>query len=189
MAQEAERDLEAAAAPARILVLEDEPLLARLLESTLSRSGYLVEVAAAPMEAERRWHRLDHDVDLVVAERTLAGGRSGVDAVTRVAAGGAGAPAHRSGTDTLRRGLRRGPQRESPCSPDPSSLPTCWLACAKRSAIAAAPVAIPDLQICRPRARLGWVEEASRTSRSLKGGGPRYERHGSANDGDGPVPP
>ena len=83
MAQEAERDLEAAAAPARILVLEDEPLLARLLESTLSRSGYLVEVAAAPMEAERRWHRLDHDVDLVVAERTLAGGRSGVDAVTR----------------------------------------------------------------------------------------------------------
>ncbi len=83
VAQEAERDLEAAAAPARILVLEDEPLLARLLESTLSRSGYLVEVAAAPMEAERRWHRLDHDVDLVVAERTLAGGRSGVDAVTR----------------------------------------------------------------------------------------------------------
>jgi signal transduction histidine kinase/ActR/RegA family two-component response regulator len=67
----------------RILILEDEPLLARLLERTLSRSGYRVEVAAAPVEAERKWRRLGQGVDVVVTERTLAGGRSGIDPVRR----------------------------------------------------------------------------------------------------------
>jgi len=69
--------------PWTVLILEDEPLLAQLIEHALARCGYRTEVAAAPIEAERRWRRLGDGLDLVLAERELAGGRSGVDLIRR----------------------------------------------------------------------------------------------------------
>jgi CheY-like chemotaxis protein len=66
------------AAP-RILVLEDEPLLARLLDRILTRSGFRVTVVEAPEDAGEVWRRLDGDVDLVIVERILTGGRSGLE--------------------------------------------------------------------------------------------------------------
>jgi len=63
----------------RILLIEDEPLLARLVERTLLRSGYRVEVASTAMEAERIWRHLDGAIDLIVADRSLTGGVSGAE--------------------------------------------------------------------------------------------------------------
>jgi CheY-like chemotaxis protein len=63
----------------RILLVEDEPLLARLVERTLLRSGHHVEVAASAMEAERIWRHLDGAIDLIVADRSLTGGVSGAE--------------------------------------------------------------------------------------------------------------
>lgn len=63
----------------RILVLEDEPLLARLLDRILTRSGFRVTVVEAPEDAGQIWRRLDGDVDLVIVERILTGGRDGLE--------------------------------------------------------------------------------------------------------------
>jgi CheY-like chemotaxis protein len=63
----------------RILVLEDEPLLARLLDRILTRSGFRVTVVEAPEDASHVWRRLDGDIDLVIVERVLTGGRDGLD--------------------------------------------------------------------------------------------------------------
>jgi DNA-binding response OmpR family regulator len=68
----------------RILLVEDEPLLARLVERTLLRSGYHVEVASTPMEAERIWRHLDGAIDLIVADRSLTGGVSGREVAERL---------------------------------------------------------------------------------------------------------
>ena len=73
-----EADTREAPAP-RILVLEDEPLLARLLERILNRSGFQATVVAAPEDARDVWRRLDGELDLVIVERTLTGERSGVE--------------------------------------------------------------------------------------------------------------
>jgi CheY-like chemotaxis protein len=63
----------------RILVLEDEPLLARLLDRILTRSGFRVTVVEAPEDASHVWRRLEGDVDLVIVERVLTGGRDGLE--------------------------------------------------------------------------------------------------------------
>ncbi|MEX0856222.1 MAG: GAF domain-containing protein [Gemmatimonadota bacterium] len=73
------------ALPPSILIIEDEPLLARLLDQVLSRQRFRTEVVAGATEADRRW-RQAHSAggfDLVVVEKVLAGGRSGLDLVTR----------------------------------------------------------------------------------------------------------
>ena len=63
----------------RVLVLEDDPLLARLVSQILSRSGYEVETCATAQEADRHWRRTGRTIDLAIVSRTLSGGRSGVD--------------------------------------------------------------------------------------------------------------
>jgi CheY-like chemotaxis protein len=73
----------ASAVPATVLILEDDPLLARLIEQILSRNGYRTEMAGAPAEAERRWKRLEGRLDLVIVECELAGGRSGLALLRR----------------------------------------------------------------------------------------------------------
>lgn len=63
----------------RILLVEDEPLLGRLLQRTLSRHALQVDRAEVPEEAERLWSRIGDDVDLVIVERLLPGHRKGED--------------------------------------------------------------------------------------------------------------
>jgi len=65
---------EAASSPPLILLLEDEPLLLRLLERTLIRRGFRVESAANLAEAQDLWTRHGSHADLVVVERHLPGG-------------------------------------------------------------------------------------------------------------------
>lgn len=82
-APEAPKAVATPVGPATVLILEDEPLLARLIEQILARNGYRTELAGGAAEAERRWHRLEGGLDLVIVERELAGGRSGLDLVRR----------------------------------------------------------------------------------------------------------
>lgn len=60
-----------------IILIEDEPLLARLLEQTLARAGYDVELFTTQQESERHFQSGGGDADLMIVERILAGGRSG----------------------------------------------------------------------------------------------------------------
>ncbi len=64
---------------AKVVVLEDEPLLARLLRQILSRAGYEVEVCMTAVESEREWRRAGRRIDLMIVERVLSGGRSGIE--------------------------------------------------------------------------------------------------------------
>lgn len=64
------------ASPPRILVLEDEDLVARSIERVLRKQGYAVEVANAPGEALSRF-RQEH-FDTVVSDINLPG-MSGID--------------------------------------------------------------------------------------------------------------
>jgi CheY-like chemotaxis protein len=72
-----------ATSPPAVLILEDDPLLGRLVEQILLRNGFRTELARAPAEAERRWQRFNGTLDLAIVERELAGGRSGVDLIRR----------------------------------------------------------------------------------------------------------
>ena len=69
----------APALPARILILEDEPLLARLVSQILSRAGYEVEICATRQESERHWRKAAGRIHLMIVGRRLSGGRSGVE--------------------------------------------------------------------------------------------------------------
>jgi CheY-like chemotaxis protein len=71
---------DAAEGARRVLVLEDEPLLAGLLDQILSREGYSVELYETPQEAERRRRE---GVDLLLVESTLPGGHSGMEVAKR----------------------------------------------------------------------------------------------------------
>lgn len=77
-APEAAEEEPAEPARPRILVIEDEPMLARLLERILARNGFRVTLVEAPEDAAHAWRSLEGDVDLVIVERVLTGGRSGV---------------------------------------------------------------------------------------------------------------
>ena len=59
----------------RILVLEDEPLLARLVAQILSREGHEVEVCLTPVESERYWRKAGDGIDLMIVGRMLQAGR------------------------------------------------------------------------------------------------------------------
>ena len=63
----------------RILLLEDEPLVAKLLEQTLSRAGYEVDLFTTQQESERHLRRAGVRADLMIVERILSGGRSGIE--------------------------------------------------------------------------------------------------------------
>ena len=63
----------------RILLLEDEPLVAKLLEQTLSRAGYDVDLFTTQQESERHLQRAGVIADLMIVERILSGGRSGIE--------------------------------------------------------------------------------------------------------------
>ena len=69
----------ASALPARIFILEDEPLLARLVSQILSRAGYEVEIYATRQESERHWRKAAGRIHLMIVGRRLSGGRSGVE--------------------------------------------------------------------------------------------------------------
>ena len=56
-----------------ILLVEDEPLLARLLDRILTRAGCRVLVASSAQEADRRWAEWGPRIRVVVVERRLAG--------------------------------------------------------------------------------------------------------------------
>ncbi len=71
------KESEPAEASPRILILEDEPLLAGLLAQMLERSGYQVQICETPEELERVRRLAVDRIDLLVTERTLPGGRSG----------------------------------------------------------------------------------------------------------------
>jgi CheY-like chemotaxis protein len=62
-----------------IILIEDEPLLARLLEQTLARAGYDVELFTTQQESERHFQSGGGEADLMIVERILAGGRSGME--------------------------------------------------------------------------------------------------------------
>ena len=57
----------------RVLVIEDEPMIATLLAELLEMDGYRVFIATDPAEAELVWAREMGNVDLVFADHTLPG--------------------------------------------------------------------------------------------------------------------
>ncbi len=61
----------------RIVVLEDDPLLAKLLSQILSRAGFEVEVFETSDSLERRRKKSGAAVHLLLTERKLPGGASG----------------------------------------------------------------------------------------------------------------
>ena len=71
----------------RILLLEDEPTLARLLTRALSRHGFQVEAAASDREGQGLWVRSREAFDLVIVDRQVPGAW---DAKSLVAGWGAG---------------------------------------------------------------------------------------------------
>jgi CheY-like chemotaxis protein len=62
---------------AGILVIEDEPALARLLVRVLEAEGYRVSLANSEASARRSWAESEGSVDLVLLERKLAGAPDG----------------------------------------------------------------------------------------------------------------
>ncbi|MEX0935834.1 MAG: ATP-binding protein, partial [Gemmatimonadota bacterium] len=63
----------------RILLLEDEPLLARLIRRVLTREGYLVDVVDTSADAEPGMREYRDSVDLLIVEKELTGGVSGIE--------------------------------------------------------------------------------------------------------------
>ena len=68
------------------LVVEDDVFLARLLERVLERAGFQVQRVEGRAGAERVLNRTGRRMALVVAERRLAGGESGLDVIRRARA-------------------------------------------------------------------------------------------------------
>lgn len=65
------------AGPRKILIVEDEDLLASLLSETLVTHGFVVETASSVVEARKAVH--DFDPDAVLLDITLGEGPTGVD--------------------------------------------------------------------------------------------------------------
>jgi len=63
---------------ARILVVEDEPALVKLVARMLRSAGYRVETAASVKEAKAIFSRKSHIVDLVFSDMVLSDG-NGID--------------------------------------------------------------------------------------------------------------
>ena len=67
----------------RILLVEDEPGVAKLLHQMLQRHGYQVLVANGPVRALELAQNTDHQIDLVVSDVVMPGG-TGPELVTRL---------------------------------------------------------------------------------------------------------
>jgi CheY-like chemotaxis protein len=61
----------------RAVLLEDQPMLARLIAQMLVRAGCRVHACSSPLEVERHLRETRGEVDLLVIASALAGGRSG----------------------------------------------------------------------------------------------------------------
>jgi signal transduction histidine kinase len=61
----------------RVVLLEDEPMLSRLITQMLVRSGCRVHACSTPLEVERHLRETRGEVDVLVIESALAGGRPG----------------------------------------------------------------------------------------------------------------
>ena len=86
--EHAERAL-AAMAPLRprVLIIEDEPLIAQDLEGLLEKSGYVVEaIARTASEALAAWEK--HRPNIIIADIVLADGSSGIEATNKILANG-----------------------------------------------------------------------------------------------------
>lgn len=90
-----------------ILLLEDEPLLVRLLDRILTRAGHRVEAARSVSEARILWDRLGARADVVILERQLPGGEDPLSLVKDWAAS-------RDGLTLLLLDRRAGPSDEPP---------------------------------------------------------------------------
>lgn len=76
---------------ATLLIVEDDPGLARLQQRRLERGGYAVHTAASADEAARRVGQ--GGIDLLILDQKLPGGVSGLELYRRLKAGGADVPA------------------------------------------------------------------------------------------------
>ncbi len=103
-----------------ILILEDDPGVARLEGLRLRRAGYAVECAETAAEARRAIGR--GDFDLIVLDQNLQGGASGLDFYEQLRAGGDDTPAilvtGLSDERTLIRAMRGGLRDFVPKTPD-----------------------------------------------------------------------
>jgi signal transduction histidine kinase/ActR/RegA family two-component response regulator len=64
-------------AVAKVVLLEDEPMFARLVSQMLERSGCSVHTCSSPLEVERYLRETRGEIDLLVVASALAGGRPG----------------------------------------------------------------------------------------------------------------
>ena len=74
-------------APARILVLEDESLIRRLIHSTLTHAGFQVDETSHGQEtvdAFRQAREGGHPYDLLIMDLTIENGMGGVEAMRRI---------------------------------------------------------------------------------------------------------
>ena len=69
----------------RVLLVEDEPSLRRLLARGLTRTGYAVEVAEHGPDALRLWQEQSGQFDLVISDMVMPGGITGLDLLHRFA--------------------------------------------------------------------------------------------------------
>ena len=77
------------AQPLRILVADDEPLVATMIEEALRVSGHRVDVAASGNEALRSWHEAEYDLIILDA---VMGRQSGVEVASRIREDGSDIP-------------------------------------------------------------------------------------------------
>ena len=70
----------------RILLVEDETSVRRLLVRTLQKLGYQVDAAANGNEALERWHTCRDMVDLLITDLVMPGGMTGLELVERLLA-------------------------------------------------------------------------------------------------------
>lgn len=69
----------------RVLLVEDEPSLRRLLARGLTRTGYAVEVAEHGPDALRLWQEQRGQFDLVISDMVMPGGITGLELLHRFA--------------------------------------------------------------------------------------------------------
>jgi signal transduction histidine kinase/CheY-like chemotaxis protein len=81
----------AAAAGLRVLVIDDQPDVARVIAALLEKRGHGVSVVCDPLEALRTWSAISAEIDLVVCDIAMAGMR-GPELVQRMAEQGVARP-------------------------------------------------------------------------------------------------
>lgn len=77
-------------APRRVLVVDDEPAIAQVLQRTLTRRGFVVETASNGAEALARLERLP-DIDVLVTDHTMPV-MTGAELITRLRESGNACP-------------------------------------------------------------------------------------------------